>query len=77
MRDTAEIVKKDVNLRREPTRDSEIVAPLPIGTKVRVIGRLADGTWLKVLWKDHEAWVRTELVALNTGTLEYSPVVNP
>ena len=74
-RDTAEVVKKDVNLRQSPSLDSAIVSPIPMGTKVQVIGRLSDSTWLKVSWKGYEAWVRTELVALSSGAIEQVPVV--
>ena len=73
-RDTAEIVKKDVNLRQAPTRDSAIVTPIPKGAKVQVIGRLSDGKWLKVSWNGHTAWVRRGLVAASRS-LEQIPVV--
>lgn len=72
---TAIIIKDNVNLRQSPSRKSDIVSPIPKGATVTVIGRLPDSTWLKMSWKDHTAWVRTELVSLTGGKVQQIPVV--
>lgn len=72
---TAIIIKDDVNLRQSPSRKSDIVSPIPKGATVTVIGRLPDSTWLKMSWKDHTAWVRTELVSLIGRKVQQIPVV--
>lgn len=72
---SARIIRDDVNLRQSPSRKSGIVSSIPKGATVTVIGRLPNSTWLKVSWKGHTAWVRTELVSLRDGKVQQIPVV--
>ncbi len=47
----------NLNLRREPDANSEILAPIPSGTQVIVISRTEDGNWLNVTYEEQDGWV--------------------
>jgi uncharacterized protein YgiM (DUF1202 family) len=52
----------NLNLRRNPTANAEVLAPIPSGTRLIVTERTGDGNWLHVTYEDVEGWIaaRTE-----------------
>ncbi len=47
----------NLNLRREPNADSEVLAPIPAGTAVIVKSRTEDDNWLEVTFEEQEGWI--------------------
>ena len=47
----------NLNLRREPTPESEVLAQIPSGTQLIVSGRTDDGNWLEVTFEDTVGWI--------------------
>jgi uncharacterized protein YraI len=47
----------NLNLRRKPDANSEVLIPLPSGTQVIVTGRSADERWLNVTFEDQSGWI--------------------
>jgi uncharacterized protein YgiM (DUF1202 family) len=47
----------NLNLRREPDANSEVIAPIPAGTQVIVISRTEDGNWLNVTYEEQDGWI--------------------
>jgi SH3-like domain-containing protein len=56
----------NLNLRRSPDVNAEVIARLPSGTQVPVLGRTEDGRWLNVSFETVEGWI-----AANTETAEF------
>jgi hypothetical protein len=70
----------DVNLRQGPGVGHQTVGAIPQGTKVKVVGRNEDGSWLLVETEDGEqAWMTgmAEYVDIDPAALEKLPVVAP
>ncbi len=63
------------NLRSEPATDGTRLATLPAGTAVRVTGKLADGSWVRIAHAGGVAWVWGELVAPAGSAPAAKPVV--
>lgn len=72
------IAKNDINLRQGPGTGYELIGTLASGGKVEVIGKTADGTWLKVRIpsgaQTQEAWISAGLVT-QTGPTEKIAIV--
>jgi uncharacterized protein YraI len=47
----------NLNLRREPDANSEVLAPIPAGTQVIVKSRTEDGNWLNVTYEEQDGWI--------------------
>jgi len=47
----------NLNLRRRPDANAEVIIPLPSGTQVIVSGRTVDEKWLNVTFEDQEGWI--------------------
>jgi len=47
----------NLNLRRSPDPDAEVLAQIPSGTQVIVTSRTADGNWLEVTFEETEGWI--------------------
>jgi len=47
----------NLNLRRNPDANAEVIIPLPSGTQVIVSGRTADEKWLNVTFEDQTGWI--------------------
>lgn len=47
----------NLNLRRSPDVNAEVLARLPSGTQVPVLGRTEDGRWLNVAFETVEGWI--------------------
>lgn len=64
-------VSADVNLRKAPNTDSEILTLIPKGTKINVL-RCAGG-WCQVSWNGHEGFA----IARNLGMARARPPRGP
>jgi uncharacterized protein YraI len=55
----------NLNLRRNPTSNAEVLAPVPSGTRLIVSERTGDGNWLHVTYEGIDGWIaaRTETAA--------------
>lgn len=62
-----------VNLRAEPTTDAAVVAKIPVGAVVEVVGRTGDSAWLRVNYDGGGGWVAAYLGVLN-GAIDQAPV---
>lgn len=47
----------NLNLRRQPDVNSEVIARIPNGTQLIVISRTGDGKWLQVTFEDQTGWI--------------------
>lgn len=47
----------NLNLRRRPDIQSEVIVPVPSGTRLIVNGRTGDGAWLNVSFEGAEGWI--------------------
>jgi uncharacterized protein YgiM (DUF1202 family) len=47
----------NLNLRRRPDANSEVIIPLPSGTQVIVSARTEDEKWLNVTFEDQTGWI--------------------
>jgi uncharacterized protein YraI len=54
----------NLNLRRTPDAQSEVVARIPSGSSVIVDGRTADGEWLETSFEGQVGWVASAFVVL-------------
>jgi uncharacterized protein YraI len=50
-------VGSNLNLRRDPTTEAEVLAQIPNGTQLLVNSRTADGNWLNVTFEETDGWV--------------------
>ena len=55
---TVEITTETLNLRKEPTTDSDIVALISIGDECEVLGE--EGDWYKVKYEDYTGYISKE-----------------
>lgn len=53
-------VGSNLNLRREPNVDSEVLAQIPNGTQLIVSSRTADERWLQVTFEETEGWIASQ-----------------
>lgn len=60
----------NLNLRRTPDVNAEVIAPILSGTQVIVNTRTGDGNWLQVTYEGQEGWIaaRTETAVFVTLT---------
>ncbi len=69
----------NLNLRRSPDAQSEVVAQIPSGSRVIVTGRTADSEWLQASFEGQVGWVASPFVLLTfNGTfvdIEDVPVI--
>lgn len=75
----AETIGDPTNLRTGPGIDFDLVAELPIGTTLPIIGRWLGYDWLLVAWADApggEAWIYQPLVIVR-GDITTVPAVDP
>jgi uncharacterized protein YraI len=64
-----------LNLRSGPGKDYGVLAVGAVGDTFAVVGRSADGAWLKVCCvKDAPVWLAADLVDV-TGAIQDVPVV--
>ncbi|MBI5666553.1 MAG: DUF4397 domain-containing protein [Chloroflexi bacterium] len=66
----------NLNLRRNPNADSEVLLQIPSGGQAVVTGRSGDGNWLQVTFEGAEGWIaaRTETATFVRLTLNGKPV---
>lgn len=61
------------NVRAEPDRFADVVAVLPEGRDVRLLGRSSDNSWIKIAYppsSDVEGWVPAEVLPLEGTALD-------
>lgn len=66
------------NVRSEPDRFSAVVAVLPTGRTLRLIGRSSDSSWIRVAYppqSDVEGWVPVETITPAPNTLDFLAVL--
>lgn len=54
----------NLNLRRTPNVQGEVLAPIPSGTILLVLGRTEDSVWLEVSYEGQVGWVASQYVTL-------------
>lgn len=64
----------NVNIRRGPSTDYEVVGSLPAGESLEIIGRNADSSWWQVLTPNGEGWIAA-FVTTASNVDENMPVV--
>ena len=64
----AEIIGELVNLRSGPGDDYDVLAIIPLGETVELVGKTADGEWIMVRARDgEEGWIYKDLLQPETG----------
>ncbi len=66
----------NLNLRRNPNVNSEVLLQLPSGTRVLVLGRTGDSNWLNVTYEDIDGWIaaRTDTAVFVNLSLNGRPI---
>ena len=54
----------NLNLRRSPSDQAEVIARIPAATRLIIDGRTADGEWLQTTFENQVGWVASDFVAL-------------
>lgn len=65
----------NLNMRRTPDVNAEVIAPIPSGTQVVVTARTGDGGWLQVTYEGQEGWIaaRTDTAVFVTLSFNGAP----
>jgi hypothetical protein len=66
-----------LNLRALPSSRAELLATLPTGSTLKVVGRTRDNQWLKVGYEGQIGWVATAYTSILNRVLFRLPVVAP
>jgi SH3-like domain-containing protein len=61
-----------LNLRRTPTQQAEVLANIPLGTRMVVLSRNLTGDWLQVEYDGVQGWVFTQYTALSFNDRSFS-----
>jgi hypothetical protein len=70
---TATVYAGRLNMRQGPGTSTEIIAKLPWGTVVPVVGRTSDGSWLQVDYQGASGWIWAAYTSVS-GDLASVPV---
>ena len=54
----------NLNLRRTPDAQSEVIARIPSGTRVIITGRTADAGWLETTFENQQGWIAADFVII-------------
>lgn len=54
----------NLNLRRDPNAQSEVLVQIPSASQVIVEGRTADGSWLQTSFEGFSGWIASDFVSL-------------
>jgi uncharacterized protein YgiM (DUF1202 family) len=54
------ITSSDVNLREQPSVESEKLVTIPKGSEVKLLGNAADDGWIKISFEDQEGYVNKQ-----------------
>jgi uncharacterized protein YraI len=54
----------NLNLRRTPNVQGEVLTPIPSGSILIVVGRTEDSAWLEVTYEGQNGWVASQFVTL-------------
>jgi hypothetical protein len=66
------------NVRAEPDRFADVIAVLPTGRSVRLLGRSSDSSWIRVAYppeSDVEGWIPLATISPVADTLAFLPVL--
>jgi hypothetical protein len=66
------------NVRAEPDRFADVIAVLPTGRSVRLLGRSSDSSWIRVAYppeSDVEGWVPMATISPAANALAFLPVL--
>lgn len=55
----------NLNLRRTPSDQAEVIVPIPSGSQIVVNGRTADNLWLQTTFENQTGWVAAPFVSLS------------
>ncbi len=64
------------NVRADPDRFADVIAVLPTGRSVRLLGRSSDSSWIRVAYppqSDVEGWVPVATISPAANTMAYLP----
>jgi hypothetical protein len=73
---TGRILVDGLRLRDAPDYRANVIASIPLGTTVPVLGRNAARTYLKVNFNNTAGWVSSGFVRLSAGRVSALPVVS-
>ena len=59
------VVQNNLNLRAQPSADAELVTTIPHSTRVPLLGRNADTSWLYVAYENQAGWVSATYIIPN------------
>jgi uncharacterized protein YraI len=54
----------NLNLRRDPDAQSEVLVQIPSGSQVVVVARTPDGSWLQTSFEGFSGWIASDFVSL-------------
>ncbi|GAB4509474.1 MAG: hypothetical protein OHK0046_04520 [Anaerolineae bacterium] len=54
----------NLNLRRTPSAQAEVLARIPAQTQIVVLGRTEDGLWLETTFENQQGWIASEFITL-------------
>ena len=56
------ITTSDINLREEPSADSNKLTTIPKGSEVKLLGTVADDGWIKISFEEKEGYVNKQFL---------------
>jgi len=75
--DTAGVVAVQLlNVRKAPSQKYPVIAQIPLGGSVTLIGRNAAGTWLEISGSFGKGWVSAPFVTIPSGQVSSLPVTD-
>ena len=70
----------NLNLRRNPDAQAEVLVPIPSGSQLIIQGRTLDGLWLFTAFENQEGWIASTYVVItfngNFVEIEEIPVID-
>lgn len=73
-------LKNQVNVRKEPNSESEILELLNFGSEVMIVGRTEEGDWLAINRLNQAVtfgWIKAEFVSISEDLIEDLHILNP
>lgn len=67
----------NLNLRRTPNDQAEVVARIPAGSRVVVVGRTSDSRWLQTTFENQTGWIAASFVRLSFNGVSADPAELP
>ncbi|MCD6356919.1 MAG: sortase [Anaerolineaceae bacterium] len=66
----------DINIRRSPTLNSEVIGLLFADSEAKCVGKTANNKWIKVYFEDVEGWVAADVVEIHPD-IDLLPLLLP